>query len=308
MYLNSQEYKKLCYEANNKKLRLTKKLQEEIKRIYSKIYLKGSKSVSNSINDKLVEKHIKTILELLTTDIFDIQERIEDVMTEYLNEIAITANEPQVQMLFNLDKVYKLGLIVYFNKIFDKVPAKAMKKVLAGALYIDKLSMKRRIKRALKKNAKDLKYITTIALKQGKNYDQILKDLQIYLRVGKQKPLEWINLYPKASTQIDYNIQRIAKTYASHVFQETQKESCRRNPFVAGIKWLVSNSHRVCPLCKTRDQAVYKIDELPTDHPNGMCTTIPVLEKELDLIGEELGRWVKGEANSKLDNWYNKYK
>ena len=306
--MNSQEYKKLCYEANNKKLRLSKKLQDEIKHIYSKIYLKGSVGVFNSVGDKLVEKHIKTILKSLSMDILDIQDEIEDVTIEYLNEIAITANEPQVQMLFNLDKVYKLGLIVYFNKLFDKVPAKATKKVLAGAMYADKLSMKRRIKRALKKNVKDLKYIAAIALRQGRSYDQVLKDLQIYLRVGKQKPLEWINSYPKASTQIDYNVQRIAKTYASHVFQEAQKESCRRNPFVSGIKWLVSNSHRVCPLCKTRDQVVYKIDELPTDHPNGLCTTIPVLEKELDLIGKELNEWVNGEANPKLDKWFDKYK
>lgn len=305
--MNSQEYKKLCYEANNKKLRLTKKLQEEIRHIYNKIYLKASKSDFNSINDKLVEKRVKTILELILLDILAIQEDIEDITNEYLNEIAITANEPQAQMLFNLDKTYKLGLVVFINKLFDKVPAKATKKVLAGALYIDKLNMKRRIKRALKKNAKDLKYIAMLGLKQKKSYEQIVKDLQIYLRTGKQKPLNWINSYPKASTQVDYNIQRIAKTYASHVFQEAQKESCRRNPFVIGIKWLVSNSHRVCPLCKTRDQVVYKIDEVPTDHPNGMCTTIPVLEKELDLIGKELGEWVKGGSNSKLDKWFDKY-
>lgn len=306
--MNSQEYKRLCYEANNKKLRLTKKLQEEIRHIYNKIYLKVSRSDFNSINDKLVEKRIKAILELITLDILAIQDEIEYVTTEYLNEIAIIANEPQAQMLFNLDKVYKLGLIVFINKLFDKVPAKATKKVLAGALYIDKLSIKRRIKRALKKNAKDLKYIAMLGLKQKKSYNQIIKDLQIYLRVGKQKPLDWINSYPKASTQVDYNVQRIAKTYSSHVFQEAQKESCRRNPFVTGIKWLVSNSHRVCPLCKTRDQVIYKIEDVPMDHPNGMCTTIPVLEKELDQIGEELSRWVKGEANSKLDSWYNKYK
>lgn len=306
--MNSQEYKRLCYEANNKKLRLTKKLQEEIRHIYNKIYLKVSRIDFNSINDKLVEKRIKAILELITLDILAIQDEIEYVTTEYLNEIAIIANEPQAQMLFNLDKVYKLGLIVFINKLFDKVPAKATKKVLAGALYIDKLSIKRRIKRALKKNAKDLKYIAMLGLKQKKSYNQIIKDLQIYLRVGKQKPLDWINSYPKASTQVDYNVQRIAKTYSSHVFQEAQKESCRRNPFVTGIKWLVSNSHRVCPLCKTRDQVIYKIEDVPMDHPNGMCTTIPVLEKELDQIGEELSRWVKGEANSKLDSWYNKYK
>lgn len=305
--MNNQEYKKLCYEANNKKLRLTKKLQEEIKHIYNKIYLKTSRSDFNSINDKLVEKRIKAILELIILDILAIQEDIEDITSEYLNEIAITANEPQAQMLFNLDKTYKLGLVVFINKLFDKVPAKATKKVLAGALYIDKLSMKRRIKRALKKNAKDLKYIAMLGLRQKKSYEQIVRDLQIYLRVGKQKPLDWINSYPKASTQIDYNIQRIAKTCASHVFQEAQKESCRRNPFVIGIKWLVSNSHRACPLCKTRDQVVYKIDEVPIDHPNGMCTTIPVLEKELDLIGKELGEWVKGGSNPKLDKWFNKY-
>ncbi len=305
--MNSQEYKKLCYEANNKKLRLTKKLQEEIKRVYSKIYLKGSVSNLNYINDKLIKKHIETILKSLSMDILAIQEEIEALLIEYLNEIAITANEPQAQILFNLDKTYKLGLVVFINKLFDKVPAKAVNKVLAGALYIDRLSFKIRLRRALKKNTKDLKYIVDTGLKQGKTLDQIFKDLKIYLQVGKNKPLSWINSYPKASTQIDYNIQRISKTYASHVFQEAQKESCKRNPFIVGVKWLTSNSHKVCPICKARDGVVYKLDDIPIDHPNGMCTTIPVLSKELDQIGEELGEWVRGSSNSKLDKWFDKY-
>lgn len=305
--LNNKDFEKLCYEANSKKLRLNKKLQKEIRHIYSKIYLKGSVSNLKYVNDKSIKKYVEAILKSLSMDILAIQEEVEALLIEYLNEIAIAANEPQAQMLFSLDKTYKLGLVVFVNKLFDKVPAKAVNKVLAGALYVDKLSFKIRLKRALKKNTKDLKYIVNTGLSQGKTLDQIYKDLKIYLQVGKNKPLSWISSYPKASTQIDYNIQRIARTYVSHVFQEAQRESCKRNPFITGVKWLTSNSHRVCPICKARDGVVYKLDDVPIDHPNGMCTTIPVLEKELDQIGEELGKWVKGEANPKLDKWFKKY-
>ena len=41
---------------------------------------------------------------------------------------------------------------------------------------------------------------------------------------------------------------------------------------------------------------------------NGMCTTIPVISKSLEDIGEELNSWINGANNPKLDKWLEKNK
>lgn len=42
--------------------------------------------------------------------------------------------------------------------------------------------------------------------------------------------------------------------------------------------------------------------------PNGICTTIPVINQSLEEIGAELRNWVDGERNEKLDKWFDEFK
>lgn len=305
--MNNQEYIKLIKKSHDEKLRLTRKQEKQIREFYNKIYLNTSKKLSKLDNDKLQEKQLLTILKSLSEDIFDIQDELEKSFEENMIEIANTANQIQLGMLLDLDKKYKLGLGVVLIKIFRDVSSNSVKLIMNGKLYKDNKSLKRRIRRCLNKLQKDLIYIVKQGAKQNLNNGQISKDLQTYLKVNSVKSLAWRNSYPKASTKVDYHMQTICRTSFNHSYQEAQKESCKRNPYVIGVKWLVSNSHKVCPLCQDRNGVVYKIDEVPLDHPRGLCTTIPVLEKELDQIGEELKSWIEGESNSKLDNWLKNY-
>lgn len=41
--------------------------------------------------------------------------------------------------------------------------------------------------------------------------------------------------------------------------------------------------------------------------PNGICTTIPVINQSLEEIGAELRDWIDGEENIKLDKWYKEF-
>ena len=86
-----------------------------------------------------------------------------------------------------------------------------------------------------------------------------------------------------------------------------RKRSCKKNPYVEHVRWLSSNSSRACELCNSRNNQLYKINDVPLDHPNGLCTTIPEITKSFDEIGVELKAWVDGETNTKLDKWFKKY-
>ena len=52
---------------------------------------------------------------------------------------------------------------------------------------------------------------------------------------------------------------------------------------------------------------MFSVKDVPLDHPNGLCTTVPEIPMSLDEIGAELRNWVDGEANAKLDKWFKKY-
>lgn len=305
--MNNQEYIKLIKKSHDEKLRLTRKQEKQIKELYNKIYSKLSKKLSKLDNDSLHEKRLLDILKSLSEDIYSMQGELENSFKENMTEIANIANDTQLDMLLHLDKVYKLGLAAVLIKIFKDIPNKAVDSILRGNIYKDDKTIRRRIGKALNKLQIDLKYIVKEGVKQNKNNSEIIKDLKTYTKAGSVKSLSWCNSYPKASKKVDYHMQTICRTSFNHSYQEAQKESCKRNPYVIGVKWLVSNSHKVCPLCQDRNGVIYKIDEVPLDHPRGMCTTIPVLEKELDQIGEELKSWIEGENNSKLDDWFDKY-
>ena len=64
---------------------------------------------------------------------------------------------------------------------------------------------------------------------------------------------------------------------------------------------------RTCELCMERDNQIFKINEVPLDHPNGLCTTVPEIPMSLEEIGTELRAWVDGEKNIKLDKWFKDY-
>lgn len=305
--MNKSEYEKLCLEANKKKLRLTNKLQREIKDMYKQIYLNTSKKLSKVQKDSLSERYMQSVLKSLQMDILTISKSINKRISKDLIEIANLANETQLNMLLHVNKSFSLELADTFTDMFAKVPQAAVNEIMAGKLYKDRLGLSKRIWACTKKFEKDIDYILAQGIAEKKPIHEIAKDLEVYLNPNSVKSLKWVNTYPRASIQVDYRAQRLARTAINQTFQQAQKRSCQRNPFVSGIKWLTSNSHSTCELCMSRNGVIYSVNNLPLDHPNGKCTTIPVLEKELDQIGEELRNWIDGEPNKKLDKWFKKY-
>ena len=58
----------------------------------------------------------------------------------------------------------------------------------------------------------------------------------------------------------------------------------------------------MCEICEERDGKEFDKDDLPLDHPNGMCTFEAVMES-MDTIGERLGDWAAGKADPEIDTW-----
>ncbi len=194
-----------------------------------------------------------------------------------------------------------------FSSMFSKIPKDVMYEILFGEVYKDRKGLSKRIWQYTKKFDKDIDYIIAEGIAAKKSTYEIAKDLEIYVNPKESKPWDWSKVYPNSSKKVDYNAQRLARTAINHAFQQAQKRSCEKNPYVEGIRWITSNSHRTCELCNSRNGVVYKVNEVPLDHPNGLCTTIPEIPMSLEDIGTELRSWIDGESNSELDKWFDEY-
>ena len=303
----SNDYLKLCEEAQKKKLKLMKKQEKQIKQIYNDMYLKVSKKLSKVNPNTLSERYLQKLKKVLEKEIKESNKQVKEVIKDNIEKSSELANNVQLDFFMSINEEYGLNMKDTFESMFSKIPKQAMNEILFGKAYKDRKGLSERIWLDTKKFNKDINYVIAEGIANKKSTYDIAKDLEKYVNPKASKGWEWSKVYPNANKVVDYNAQRLARTSIQHAFQQAQKRSCKKNPYVEHIKWLSSNTSRTCELCNSRDGQLFKIDDVPLDHPNGLCTTMPQIEKSLDEIGEELRNWVDGKENKKLDKWFKKY-
>lgn len=189
---------------------------------------------------------------------------------------------------------------------FGNVPTDVVANIISGNVYDGKWSLSNAIWKNYEKTRKDIDFILAKGLSENKGSYEIAKDLEKYVNPSVKKDWNWSKVYPGTNKKIEYNSQRLARTLISHAYQQSTIEVCRDNPFVNGIKWLSAFSSRTCELCMSRDGKIYPKDDVPMDHPNGLCTFVPAINKSYEEIGNEISDWLDGGENQELDIWYKK--
>lgn len=121
----------------------------------------------------------------------------------------------------------------------------------------------------------DIYQIVARGMMLGESTEQIADKLLKY--VNPDKLYFWdgpgnLKLY---SHKVDYNAQRLVRTLTTHAYQKAVVDATYNDPALIGYKWH-ANGSRACPICQERDGTVYQKDEVPWDHPNGMCYIEPV--------------------------------
>lgn len=83
---------------------------------------------------------------------------------------------------------------------------------------------------------------------------------------------------PAVRGGVSYAAMRLARTEIAAANRERQIENGRR-PGVKGLRWTMSNSHKVKDICDERSGQVYAPDDYPPlGHPHDMCMAVPVLD------------------------------
>ena len=303
----SKDYLELCKEAQKKKLKLMKKQEKQIKEIYNDMYLNVSKKLKKVNPNTLHKRYLEELKKELEKEIKVSNNQVKKIIKKNIEKSSELANNVQLDFFMSINDKYNLNMGDTFSSMFSKIPKEAMNEILFGKAYKDRKGLSERIWLDTKKFNKDIDYVVAEGIANKKSTYDIAKDLEKYVNPKASKEWEWSKVYPNANKVVDYNVQRLARTSIQHAFQQAQKRSCKKNPYVEHIRWLSFNSSRTCELCNSRNNQLYKTNDVPLDHPNGLCTTIPEISKSLDEIGKELRLWIDGEANTKLDKWFKKY-
>lgn len=184
------------------------------------------------------------------------------------------------------------------NAAFSYVPHDVVQMLITGQVYQGGWNLSQRIWSDNQQTQKDIYQIMARGLAENKSIYSIAKDLESYVRPSAAKAwnpilamkntktgkIEYKRIY---KSQVDYNAQRLARTLAQHTYQQSFIATTKDNPFITEYIWH-SNGSRVCPLCASRDGMHFEKNELPMDHPNGMCVMEPAVAK--DMV-DQLANW-----------------
>lgn len=177
------------------------------------------------------------------------------------------------------------------NATFSYVPKDTVERLVTGQIYKSGWSLSKRIWGDNEQTLKDIYQVMARGIAEQKPIYDIAKDLESYVRPNARLPwnlrmADGVRIYKK---QVDYNAQRLARTLVQHSYQQSFVSTTKDNPFILDYVWR-ANGSRVCELCMSRDGVHYKKDDLPMDHPNGMCVIEPSIDKDM---------------NEKLADWFN---
>lgn len=283
------------------RMQITKEQEVEISKLYHQTYLdlqKEMKGLSHegSTSESLRKTYLNKLVKQLKESYKSIGEGLEKQIQKGMLDTA------QAVVDNNSDWLKKAGLKV--EGAYSYVPQDIVSLLSSGKLYGEGWSLSKAIWGDSQKKAHDIDQVVAAGVAANKSAYEIAKDLEQYVNPNAKKEWDWSKVYPGTTKKVDYNAQRLARTMVSHAYQQSLLATTKHNPFVTGYRWRSAHTHRTCELCNERDGNVYSANDLPLDHPNGMCTFLVELSGSLTDVADRLGNWVNGAEDPELDNWY----
>lgn len=293
MELDFNESKHLRYKLSVTQAKQIRKLYKDLyKELQNKIKLLN---LSDTVTSNSELYLLKRLLKDIEKEYVNLNGNIQNLIKQNMEEVSKKVVEESAKYATSLGFVIGNG---YYN-----LPTEIVNRVALGKLYEEGWSLSKIIWKQGRKISKDINSIIAKGIAQNKSSYEIAKDLEKYVNPSSVKPWDWSKVYPGTNKKIDYNAQRLARTMVSHAYEQSIIVTTKDNPFVKGIRWLTSNSHRTCEICVSRDNKIYKPEELPLDHPNGMCTFEPVIEDDMVEISNRIADWANGKYDYELDKY-----
>ena len=282
------------------RLNITKAQEDEISKLYHQVYLDLKKKMdklshSGTTSESLRKTYLNKMVKELKAAYKSLGVGLEKSIEKGIGDTATAVVQN------NADWLKKAGLTI--EGAYSYVPKDIVSMLVTGQLYGEGWTLSKAIWGQSQKHAEDINKIVAAGVAANKSAYDIAKDLEQYVNPEARKEWDWSKVYPGTSKKVDYNAQRLARTMVSHAYQQSLLATTKYNPFVTGYKWRSAHTHRTCELCNSRDGKVFSAEELPLDHPNGLCTFLVELEGSLEDVANRLGDWANGAEDPALDRW-----
>ena len=302
---------------NTKKKDLLVRQQNEIIRVYQKAYLDII-----DIGLKKAGGDPKKLDKLTKSYVMQIYDELEDLLTKYNKDISDEIYNLQRQIMYSYFDPSFQEFRSKVDKLVDVTNRKVVNQMIQGGIYHDGKGLSERIWDTAKTSGNKMSIAINSCIAQGMGAAEMSQNLKEFAMGGhhtwsrnKIKEKLGPGYARKYSGGLDYEALRLARTTLTHQAQISVINSSKVNPYLQFIKWHSDHqAGRTCQQCIDRDGQLFKIDEVPLDHPNGMCWIQPVYsidgktEATPEEIAKDMKAWAQGEKNSKLMNTIPEYK
>lgn len=287
------------------RLNITKAQEDEISKLYHQVYLDLKKKMDKLSHSGTTSESLrKTYLNKLTKELKASYKSLGVGLEKTIEKGIMDTATAVVQN--NADWLKKAGLTI--EGAYSYVPKDIVSMLVTDQLYGEGWTLSKAIWGHTQKTLHDIDKVVATGVAANKSAYEIAKDLEKYVNPSAKKEWDWSKVYPGTSKKVDYNAQRLARTMVSHAYQQSLLATTKYNPFVTGYRWRSAHTHRTCELCNERDGQVYSANDLPLDHPNGLCTFIAELSDSMSDIADRIGDWATGSKDPALDQWYDSMK
>ena len=303
---------------NTTKKDLLVRQQNEIIKVYQKAYL--------DIIDKGLKKaggDPKKLDKLTKSYVMQIYDELEDLLTKYNRDISDEIYNLQRQIMYSYFDPSFQEFRAKVDKLVDITNRKVINQMIQGNIYHDGKGLSNRIWDTAKTSGNKMSIAINSCIAQGMGAADMSQNLKEFAMGGhhtwsRNKIREKLgDGYARkyGSGGLDYEALRLARTTLTHQAQISVINSSKVNPYLQFVKWHSDHqAGRTCQQCIDRDGQLFKIDEVPLDHPNGMCWIQPVYsidgktEATPEEIAKDMKAWAEGSKNSKLMDTIPEYK
>lgn len=279
---------KLWDKAHKKRDNIAKVQERRIVALYQTMLNDYKAKLDKYSEDNMTRSELLELQRELEALNLELSKEVVTLIRQGIDKVVLLASSTTVEMLLSEYKGDKELIKSILDNLFNSGNKNASKAILNGTIYKDGKELSERIWMHNKIFNNDVKLIISKGIATKKSSYEIAKDIEKYVNPKVRKSWYWKGRATK-NEKIEYNSQRAARTAVNHAWQEVVKENCRRNPYTTYIEWRSALAHgRTCEQCRSRDGQRYLVDQLPYDHPMGLCAMVPVLDKSLEEIAIEL--------------------
>lgn len=283
---------------------LTIEQQKQISDMYGQLAEKAQKQADN-LKETPSSWDKRTALQGMRKQLIEAQQEMNDKINGTIQDNILDTAQAVVDD--NSAWLTKAGMKI--QGAYSNVPQDAVNAVISGKLY-NKLpdgsnwTLSGALWQDSQKFQTDINSVIAQGIAANKSTFEIAKDLEMYVDPAAKKPWDWGKVYPGSRKVVDYNAQRLARTAVAHAYQLSLVTTTAKNPFITGYIWHVAHSHgRVCEICQELDEQFFEKNELPLDHPNGMCFWECAIPDSFDDIANRIGNWYSGKIDPELDTF-----